>query len=61
MALIERLTEEEISFMECFYNPVSLSECLFSDFDNLSEDDEENLIASYLEVFFILSWYPTNN
>ena len=31
------------------------------DFDNLSEDDDENLIASYLEVFFIHSWFPTSN
>lgn len=31
------------------------------DFDNLSEDDEESLVASYLEVFFIHSWIPTDN
>ena len=41
--MIERITEEEIEFMECWYNPLCLAECLFHDFDNLGAFDEEKL------------------
>ena len=33
--LIERMTDEEVEFMECYYNPVALAECTFSTLDNL--------------------------
>jgi len=35
--LIQNITDEEIQFCECWYNPICLAESLFSDFDNLSE------------------------
>lgn len=35
MALVEQLKDEELEFMELFYDPVCLAECSFSDFDNL--------------------------
>ncbi len=41
--LIEKLTEEELSFMENFHSPVTMAECLFSNFDNLADFDEEKL------------------
>jgi len=33
--MITILSEEELEFMECFYDPLCLSECLFGDVDNL--------------------------
>ena len=33
--MITTLSEEELEFMECFYDPIALSECLFGDVDNL--------------------------
>ena len=34
------ITEEEIEFAECFYTPTCLSECLFSDGDDLTAFDD---------------------
>lgn len=34
------ITEDEIEFMECFVDPICLSECLFSDYDSLGVIDE---------------------
>ena len=39
--LIEKLDEEEISFMEDWHSPICLTESLFSNFDNLSEFNED--------------------
>lgn len=39
--LVEKITEEEIEFMELFYNPIALAECSFSDFDNLLLFEEQ--------------------
>lgn len=39
--LIERLDEEDLEFMECFYNPIALTECVFSDLDNLVKFEDE--------------------
>jgi hypothetical protein len=40
--MLTKLTESELEFMEDFYNPVILSECLFSDLDNLALFNEKN-------------------
>lgn len=37
MSLETKITPEELEFMEDFYNPICLSECLFSNFDNPSQ------------------------
>ena len=39
--MIERITEEELEFLECWFNPVCLAECLFHNFDNLSSFSED--------------------
>lgn len=41
--ILEKITEEELEFMEDFHDPVALIEVLFSDFDNLAHFDEEEL------------------
>ncbi len=41
--MIERLSDEELDFIETFYNPVAMAECLFSDYDNLAIMSEEKL------------------
>ena len=38
--MIQALTEEELDFCECLYDPICMSETLFSDFDNLARFDE---------------------
>jgi len=39
----QKITEDEILFMESWHNPICMIECLFSDFDNLTEFDEEKM------------------
>ena len=39
--LTAKLTDQELEFMECWNTPRCLVESLFSDFDNLSEFDED--------------------
>ena len=39
--MLEKITEEELEFMEMLSYPVAVVETLFSDFDNLTEFDEE--------------------
>ncbi len=41
--LIEKITDEEIEFCENWNNPMCMVECLFSNFDNLGQFDEEKL------------------
>ncbi|MHA1437861.1 MAG: LAGLIDADG family homing endonuclease [Promethearchaeota archaeon] len=41
--LLEKITSEELEFMEDFHDPVALIEVLFSNFDNLAHFDEEEL------------------
>ena len=41
--MLERLTDEELQFMENLHDPVALSECLFSDFDDLTKQDPDKL------------------
>lgn len=38
--ILQKITNEELEFMESFHTPECLVNCLFSDFDNLSEFDE---------------------
>ena len=39
--MLANITEEEIEFCECLYDPLCLIECLFSDLDNLSLFNEK--------------------
>jgi hypothetical protein len=38
--IAERITNEELQFMELWHNPIAMVECFFSNFDNLSEFKE---------------------
>ena len=39
--IIEKITEEELQFMEMWHYPVAMIESLFSNFDSLSEFEED--------------------
>ena len=39
--MLEKITEEELDFIEMLSYPIAIVESLFSDFDNLTEFDEE--------------------
>jgi len=39
--VLEKINEENLSFMKAWHNPVCLIECLFSNFDNISEFRED--------------------
>jgi len=39
--MIQSISEEDLDFIEDFYDPIAYSECLFSDFDNLSILNDE--------------------
>lgn len=54
--MIENLTEEEISFLECLYDPICLIECLFGDVDNISRFDEEEFCEVRLAQYSMLSY-----
>lgn len=54
--LIEKLSEEDLEFMETWHTPRALVESLFSDFDNLSEFDEEKLGDLRLYQYPFLSY-----
>ena len=41
MSLLERLTPEELDICESLFDPICLSECLFSDMDNLASFKDE--------------------
>ena len=41
--LTQKLTEEELTFIENWYNPTCQAECLFSNFDDMGEFDKEKL------------------
>ena len=42
--IIEKITEEELEFMESWFTPRCLIECLFNDADNLSEFNEDEFL-----------------
>jgi len=39
--LIEKISKKELDFITSWYNPVTLAECLFDDFDNLGHFDKK--------------------
>lgn len=41
--LIQKLTQEELTFIENWYNPICQAECLFSNFDDMGEFDKTKL------------------
>ena len=41
--LLQKIKEEELEFLEGWYNSFCMTECLFSDFDNLGEFDKTKL------------------
>lgn len=53
--MLEKLTDEEVEFMECFHNTLTMAECLFSDFDNLSMMEEDKLSHVRMGQFPLLS------
>lgn len=56
MALLEKLTDEEIEFMQCFHDSVCLAETLFSDYDNLSTMKEDEFAHIRLGQLSMLSY-----
>ncbi len=54
--LVEKLSEEEICFMEDYHNPVALCECLFSDFNNLTSMQGEDLAHLRTPQYPMLSY-----
>lgn len=56
--LLEKLTKEELEFMECWHTPQALIESLFSNFDNLSEFSEDKLGNLRLYQFPFPSYEP---
>jgi len=56
--LLEKITSEELDFMENWHNPVCMAECLFSNFEDLGEFEEERLshVRNYQLPF--LSYEP---
>jgi len=54
--MLEKITEEELNFLECWFYPIANAECLFSDFDNLSEFDESRLGEMRLYQYPMLSY-----
>ena len=43
--LIQKITSEELEFLECWHNPICMIESLFSNFDNLGDFDSERFGA----------------
>ena len=41
--MIDKITEEELEFMECWHTPECLIESLFEDFDNLTSFNAKKL------------------
>jgi len=54
--LTEKITQEELEFMENWHHPVCMAECLFSNFDNLTEFAEEVFGVLRLYQFPMLSY-----
>lgn len=52
----EKLTEDELEFLESFYDPVTLAECLFSNYDNLTVMEDEKLSHIRLGQLPLLSY-----
>lgn len=54
--MIERLTDDEIDFLEDFYYPIAQAECLFSDFDNLTAMEDNILSHVRLGQYLLFSY-----
>lgn len=54
--MISTVSEEEIEFCECLFDPVCLSECLFSDIDNLSSWEEDKYLHLRTYQLMFLSY-----
>jgi len=56
--LLEKITNEELDFMECFNNSRCLIESLFSDFDNMAHFDDQKLgnLRLYQYPFISHEW-----
>ncbi len=54
--MIEKITDEELEFCECFYNPIAMAECLFSDYDNLVAMNEDELAHIRMGQLPLLSY-----
>ena len=55
MSILEKITPSELEFMEDFYCPEALADCLFSNFDNTSQF-EDNLSSVRIGQFPLLSY-----
>ena len=42
--MLATISEEELDFCECLFDPTALSECLFSDIDNLARWEEDKYL-----------------
>lgn len=56
--LTKKITEKELQFMEDWHNPICMTECLFSNFDNLAEFDEEKFGQLRIYQFPLPSYEP---
>ncbi len=54
--MIEKLEDSDIQFMNCFNDSIAMAECLFSDYDNLSMMEEDNLAHIRIGQFPLLSY-----
>lgn len=54
--MIESLSEEEIEFLETYFDPIAMSEILFSDYDNLSLMQDDKLSHVRLGQISLLSF-----
>ncbi len=54
--MLEKITQEEIEFMECFHDPICMAESLFSDYDNLALFDVNKFAHIRLGQLPLLSY-----
>jgi hypothetical protein len=54
--LLEKIEEEELEFLECLYNPISFTECAFSNLDILTLFEEDTFSEVRLYQFPLLSY-----
>ena len=52
----EKLTETELSYLELMFYPPAIAECLFSEFDNLSDFDDKKFQTIRWYQYPMLSW-----
>jgi len=54
--MILTITEDELDFMETFYDPIALAECMITDFDVMSQFDENKFGEIRLGQFQVMSY-----